>query len=85
MSQEFFRISLSNFFILRAKSKSLFFSDVVAFDAGVCGKVESLFFCIEAECESEMSACDGAAVVEVLMAGYLSAAKSDVVTLPIPR
>lgn len=41
--------------------------------------------CIESERESEMSAQDGAAVVEVLMAGYVSAAKGDVVSLPLPR
>lgn len=41
--------------------------------------------CIQAGRESEMSAKDGAAVVEVLMAGYVSAAKGDVVSLPLPR
>jgi hypothetical protein len=41
--------------------------------------------CIESGFESEMSARDGAAVVEVLMAGYVSAAKGDVVSLPLPR
>ncbi|MFQ6041407.1 MAG: Gfo/Idh/MocA family protein [Candidatus Poribacteria bacterium] len=41
--------------------------------------------CIESSRESEMSAKDGAAVVEVLMAGYVSAAKGDVVSLPLPR
>jgi predicted dehydrogenase len=41
--------------------------------------------CIESGRESEMSAKDGAAVVEVLMAGYVSAAKGDVVSLPLPR
>ena len=40
---------------------------------------------IESGRESEMSAKDGAAVVEVLMAGYVSAAKGDVVSLPLPR
>lgn len=40
---------------------------------------------IEADRESEMSAKDGAAAVEALMAGYVSAAKGEVVTLPIPR
>jgi len=40
---------------------------------------------IEAGRESEMSAKDGAAVVETLMAGYVSAAKGDVVSLPLPR
>ena len=41
--------------------------------------------CIESGQESEMSAKDGAAVVEVLMAGYVSAAKGDVISLPLPR
>jgi predicted dehydrogenase len=41
--------------------------------------------CIESGRESEMSAKDGAAVVEVLMAGYVSAASGDVVALPLPR
>jgi len=41
--------------------------------------------CIESGRESEMSAKGGAAVVEVLMAGYVSAAKGDVVPLPLPR
>jgi len=41
--------------------------------------------CVESGRESEMSAKDGAAVVEVLMAGYASAAKGDVVSLPLPR
>ena len=41
--------------------------------------------CIEAERESEMSAKDGAAAVETLMAGYVSAAKGDIVKLPLPR
>jgi len=41
--------------------------------------------CIESGRESEMSAKDGAAVVEVLMAGYVSAASGDVVPLPLAR
>jgi predicted dehydrogenase len=41
--------------------------------------------CIESGRESEMSVKDGAAVVEVLMAGYISAAKGDVVSLPLSR
>jgi len=41
--------------------------------------------CIESGRESEMSAKDGAAVVEVLMAGYVSAASGDVVSLPTAR
>jgi UDP-N-acetyl-2-amino-2-deoxyglucuronate dehydrogenase len=41
--------------------------------------------CIESGREGEMSAKDGAAVVEVLMAGYASAAKGDVVSLPLPQ
>jgi len=55
------------------------------------GKVESpsdgsrFVDCIEAGRESEMSAKDAAAVVEVLMAGYVSAAQHDVVSLPLPR
>ena len=40
---------------------------------------------IEEGRESEMSAKDGAAVVETLMAGYVSAATGDVVSLPLPR
>ncbi len=40
---------------------------------------------IEAGCESEVSAIDGAAQVEILMAGYVSAAKGEVVDLPLPR
>jgi predicted dehydrogenase len=40
---------------------------------------------IESGRESEMSARDGAASVETLMAGYMSAAKGNVVSLPIPR
>jgi len=39
----------------------------------------------EAGRESEMSAKDGAAVVETLIAGYMSAASGDVVSLPLPR
>ena len=41
--------------------------------------------CVESEVESEMSARDGAAVTEVLMAGYASAAQGNVVSLPLPR
>lgn len=41
--------------------------------------------CIESNHESEVSAKDGAAQVEILMAGYLSASTSNVVSLPIPR
>ena len=41
--------------------------------------------CIDSDRESEMSARDGAASVETLMAGYMSAAEGHVVTLPIPR
>jgi predicted dehydrogenase len=41
--------------------------------------------CIDAGKESEMSAHDGAAAVEALMAGYLSASIDDVVSLPLPR
>jgi predicted dehydrogenase len=40
---------------------------------------------IESGCESEMSAKNAAAVVEILMAGYVSAAEGDVVSLPLPR
>ena len=41
--------------------------------------------CVESGVESEMSARDGAAVTEVLMAGYASAAQGNVVPLPLPR
>jgi predicted dehydrogenase len=41
--------------------------------------------CIESGRESEMSARDGAASVETLMAGYMSSARGHVVSLPIPR
>jgi predicted dehydrogenase len=41
--------------------------------------------CIESGSESEMSAKDGAAAVEILMSGYVSAAKGDVISLPLPR
>lgn len=41
--------------------------------------------CIESNRESEMSAKVAAEVVEVLMAGYVSAAKGDAVSLPLPR
>jgi predicted dehydrogenase len=41
--------------------------------------------CIESNHKSEVSAKEGAAQVEVLMAGYLSAATGSVVSLPIPR
>jgi predicted dehydrogenase len=55
-------------------------------DEGESSGDASLFIdCIESERESEMSAKDGAAVVEVLMAGYVSAAKGEVVSLPLPR
>ncbi len=40
---------------------------------------------IDSDCESEVSVIDGAAQVEVLMAGYVSAAKGEVVNLPLPR
>jgi predicted dehydrogenase len=40
---------------------------------------------IDAGKESEMSAKDGAAAVEALMAGYLSASIDDVVSLPLQR
>lgn len=40
---------------------------------------------IEAEQESEMSAKVGAAVVETLIAGYMSAASGEVISLPLPR
>ncbi len=41
--------------------------------------------CIECGHESEVSAKDGAAQVEVLMAGYMSASKREIVDLPVPR
>jgi len=41
--------------------------------------------CIESNLDSEVSAKDGAAQVEILMAGYLSAATGNVVSLPIPK
>lgn len=41
--------------------------------------------CLELGRESEMSARDGAAAVETLMAGYISAASGEVVSLPLPR
>jgi len=41
--------------------------------------------CLDAGRESPMSARDGAAVVEALMAGYVSASRGEVVTLPLPR
>ena len=41
--------------------------------------------CIESGRESEMSAKDAAAVVEVLMASYVSAASGEPVSLPLPR
>lgn len=41
--------------------------------------------CIESGVESDVSAIDGAAQVEILMAGYVSAAKGKVVHLPLPR
>jgi myo-inositol 2-dehydrogenase / D-chiro-inositol 1-dehydrogenase len=41
--------------------------------------------CLDAGRESSMSARDGAAVVEALMAGYVSASRGEVVTLPLPR
>ena len=41
--------------------------------------------CVESGRESEMSAADGAAVVEILMAGYLSAAEGRAVRLPMSR
>jgi UDP-N-acetylglucosamine 3-dehydrogenase len=41
--------------------------------------------CIDANRESEVSAKDGAAQVEALMAGYISAASGDIVSLPVPR
>ncbi|MGQ9610758.1 MAG: Gfo/Idh/MocA family protein [bacterium] len=40
---------------------------------------------IEAGRESEVSAIDGAAQVEILTAGYISAAKGEVIDLPLPR
>jgi predicted dehydrogenase len=47
---------------------------------------ESCFVdCLVAGRESAMSAQDGAAVVEALMAGYISAARGIEVTLPLPR
>lgn len=39
--------------------------------------------CVESGRESEMSAADGAAVVEILMAGYLSAAEGQAVRMPM--
>jgi predicted dehydrogenase len=41
--------------------------------------------CLDDGRESPMSARDGAAVVEALMAGYVSASRGEVVTLPLPR
>jgi len=41
--------------------------------------------CIDSNIESEVSARDGAAQVEVLMAGYISASKREIIYLPIPR
>jgi predicted dehydrogenase len=49
------------------------------------GDVSYFLDCIQRNEESQMSAVDGAAVVEMLMAGYLSAATQRVVSLPIPR
>ncbi|MGB9594643.1 MAG: Gfo/Idh/MocA family protein [Candidatus Poribacteria bacterium] len=41
--------------------------------------------CIENNIESDVSARDGAAQVEALMAGYISASSNRVISLPIPR
>ena len=41
--------------------------------------------CIESDRNSEVSVKDGAAQVEILMAGYISAESGNVVSLPIPR
>jgi predicted dehydrogenase len=41
--------------------------------------------CIDSGRESEVSAKDGAAQVEVLMAGYKSVSTGDIIQLPIPR
>jgi predicted dehydrogenase len=41
--------------------------------------------CLDTGRESPMSAREGAAVVETLMAGYVSASKGEVVALPLPR
>jgi predicted dehydrogenase len=41
--------------------------------------------CIESERESEMPAKEGATAVEILMAGYISAARGEVISLPLPR
>ena len=41
--------------------------------------------CLDADRESEMSAADAAVTTEVLLAGYKSAARGEVVTLPLPR
>jgi predicted dehydrogenase len=41
--------------------------------------------CLAESRESPMSAHVGAAIVETLMAGYVSASKGEVVTLPLPR
>ena len=41
--------------------------------------------CIESGQESEMTAKDGAALVETLMAGYVSASRGEPVSLPLPK
>lgn len=47
---------------------------------------ESFFIdCIEAGRESDMSVRDAAAILEILLAGYLSAAEQRIVRLPLPR
>jgi len=47
---------------------------------------ESFFIdCLEAGRESDMSVRDAAALLEILLAGYLSAAEQRVVHLPLPR
>jgi len=54
--------------------------------SGVSSNDASCFIdCIESGNESEVSAKDGAAQVEILMAGYISASTGDVVELPLPR
>ena len=41
--------------------------------------------CLDAGRESDMSVTEAAAATEVLLAGYRSAARREVVTLPLPR
>jgi hypothetical protein len=51
------------------------------------GPSDAAYFldCLDAKRDSEMNVAEAALATEVLLAGYLSTARREVITLPLPR